>query len=506
MLIIDCDTHFGRHASSSEDASLERLISAEKGESVDYVMAYSLTARAYDACIGNDMTLKASRDHGEVLPLATVDPRAYYGVEDEIARVAGLGFVGLRVFPELQGWSLDSLLFSRIIECCQMHELPLFVSADSPGKASAIARAAAKSSCKIVLLNANYAVQAEALTALEMQPNLYLGTRFFCTPGAYEEAVARLGAERFVVGTDAPACGIRESLSSVIRSRLADKDKAAILGGNTLRLIDGQLRKLGKNLTDGGMEAYERKCATTSIIDVHGHLGSWPLPMRNCDARDLVDLMKRRGIEKCVLSSTNAIVNDFVDGNAELDAAMDSVDGIYGYVTLNPNYLEESIAQMRKYLGKPRFVGLKVHPGYARAAIDGEAMRELTRVAVALGPVPFLIHTMGAGEPAKIGRLAKEFPEAPIIMAHGGGAAWQEALEVVKQTKNTYVEFCSSRCELGKVRRAIGEVGADRILFGTDLGLFDPAYNLGTYESADLTIAEQAAIMRDNALKLFSFG
>jgi len=56
------------------------------------------------------------------------------------------------------------------------------------------------------------------------------------------------------------------------------------------------------------------------------------------------------------------------------------------------------------------------------------------------------------------------------------------------------------------VRRAIDEIGTDRILCGADLGLFHPAYNLGTYEAADLTAAEQQAIMQDNPRRLFAFG
>lgn len=506
MLIIDCDTHFGVRPSGSEDESVDRLMSIEKSESVDYMLASCLTARAYDARTGNDLTMEASRLHPEILPVATVDPRPYYGVEEEVERVAGLGFVAVRVFPESQGWSLDSLLFARIVEACDKYRMPLLVSADSPGKASRIVQTAAGTSNPVILLNSNYAIQAESLTAVRHRANTYLCTRFFCTPGAYEEAVASLGADRLIIGTDAPTHSNRESLSMLLRSNLPDDAKAKILGGNMAALMAGQLQKLGKTLVDGnGLEAYNRKCVRTSIIDVHGHLGPWPFPMRNPDAQGLADLMKARGIEKCVLSGTNAIVNDFVAGNAELAEAIENVEGLYGYVTVNPNDLEQSTAEMRKYLQNPKFVGLKMHPSYARAAIDGESSRALAQVA-ACRSVPFLIHTMGPGEPSKIRRLAQEFPEMPIIMAHGGGPAWQEAVGVVKDTTNTYIEFCSSTCQYGKVRQAIDQIGTDRILFGTDLGLFDPAYNLGTYESADLTAGEQAAIMQDNARRLFRFG
>lgn len=504
-MIIDCDSFFGVHPASSNDVSVDRLISLGKSESVDYMLACSLAGRAFDAGHGNDAAMRVSKTCEEILPVATVDPRSRYGVVEEIERVAGLGFAALRVFPEVQGWALDSLLFAEIVDACTRCRLPLLVSAESGGKASRIVQMAEDTSLPIVLLGANYSAQAEALAAIAKRDNTYLCTRFFCTPGAYEKAVGELGAERFVFGSGSPEGGLRESLSTLLRSRLSDEEKQSILSGNIRRIISGQLAKLGKSLTSAGdLGEFEKKCVKTPIIDVHGHIGPWPFPMADCGGAEFVDLTRRRGIDKCVVSSANAIVNDFVEGNAELDKTLDELDGVYGYVTVNPNYFEQSVEQMHKYLDKPKFVGLKFHPAYTRASIDGEASMALAQVA-ACRNVPYLIHTMGPGEPGKIRKLAQTYPELPIIMGHGGGAAWREALPVVKETTNTYVEFCFSGAMSGMVREAINQIGAGRILFGTDLGLFDPAFNLGTYESADLTCEEEAAIMRDNARRLFRF-
>jgi predicted TIM-barrel fold metal-dependent hydrolase len=51
----------------------------------------------------------------------------------------------------------------------------------------------------------------------------------------------------------------------------------------------------------------------------------------------------------------------------------------------------------------------------------------------------------------------------------------------------------------------VNAVGKDRVLFGTDAGLFDPAFCVGLYEEANLTEEEQKAILRDNAIRLFGF-
>ena len=76
---------------------------------------------------------------------------------------------------------------------------------------------------------------------------------------------------------------------------------------------------------------------------------------------------------------------------------------------------------------------------------------------------------------------------------------------MLKNTTNTYTEFCNSNAEPGRVRTTIDAVGAERVLFGTDAGLFDPAFCVGFYEEANLTPDEQNAILRDNAAGLFEF-
>ncbi len=64
-------------------------------------------------------------------------------------------------------------------------------------------------------------------------------------------------------------------------------------------------------------------------------------------------------------------------------------------------------------------------------------------------------------------------------------------------------EFCATGCERGKVEESVREAGANRILFGSDIDLIDPAYILGLYEEAALTPQEQQLVMHGNASRLF---
>ena len=502
MLIIDCDAYFGRRPNSADDTSLETLIELERKQGVGCAAAYCLKARIYDAREGNDEALEAARRHAEVLPVASVDPRTLDRIEDEIERVAGLGFAAVRVFPETQGWSVDSVLFSRIVRACDRHDMPLMVPAEAAGKASAIVSRAMETTNPVILLGANYNTQAEALSAAADRPNTFVSTQFFVTPGVVELAAEALGADKLVLGTGAPECTGRPAINMILQSELSEAEKAAILGGNLAAVLQPRLAKLGRSLPEADAADHDAHATWGPVVDVHGHLGPWPFPMRGWNAGDLVKLMKRRGIEKAILSSTKAIVSDFVEGNAELAREIEPHPELFGYVTINPHYPERSIEELDKYLRLPKFVGAKFHCGYAGVPIDGEALRKLLPAAAEKN-VPILIHCWGHGEPTRVLRIAREFPQIRFIMGHGGVVAWQEAVETMKAAPNVYTEFSSSRSERGRVRATIDQVGCSRILFGSDLGLFDPAYDMGVYEDADLTPAERRAIMYDNATELF---
>jgi len=75
---------------------------------------------------------------------------------------------------------------------------------------------------------------------------------------------------------------------------------------------------------------------------------------------------------------------------------------------------------------------------------------------------------------------------------------------VFGESSNVHTELCISQYHRRKVRDTIYAVGHDRILFGTDLGLFDPAHFGGTYEEAELNL-EEKAIMRGNAQKCLGY-
>ena len=237
------------------------------------------------------------------------------------------------------------------------------------------------------------------------------------------------------------------------------------------------------------------------IIDVHAHYGKWFFAIEATGIKDMLHILDKYGIKRCILSSSLAVVYDFREGNAELDQILDKDERLLGYVVVNCNYLRESRRALGRYLSKNKFVGVKMHPTYTRQPINSLASMAMMDIIEEYG-VPLLLHTYGA-ETAQVEEAAKAHPDLKIIMGHMGGDMWLKAIEVAKRTPNTWLELCCSCQETGKVEQAVEAVGAQRMLFGSDLTLIDPAWTLGMVKDAHITAKEREMILRGNAKQLF---
>lgn len=493
--VVDCNTHFGVLPYRDTDVSLQRLLRSMDEYGVAAALTYSLMGLYYDFSDGNEETLKNTQNNPRLLPVATVDPRRHIGVVDEIVKRRNQGFVALRVFPDLQNWKLDSVLFRPIVRELERLQMPLIVACPANGSPTELLRAVDGTTFPIIMCGIGYANLAEALAACREHDNLYIEVQIIDPPDALAVAVDAVGVERFVFGSNSPSCSMRASLNLVTESELTAEQKGMIFSGNIRRL-------LGIPIANDRTLHLDSLFVGLPIIDVHSHFGKWPFPMRNTGVDYTLDLMKRRGISKTILSSSLAIVYDFIEGNRRLAAAIEGYPNLMGYVTVNPNHFEASCKELEAYLQKPNFVGVKIHPMYARQPADSPQTRKLVQKVAEYGR-PLLIHTFGQGAPLQVLQLARECPNLPIIMGHGGADAWREAVYVMQQADNLFAEFCCTIHETGKVRRSIDAVGVDRILFGSDLDLLHPGFIAGVYEEAGLSPDEIKKILYGNARRLF---
>ena len=240
----------------------------------------------------------------------------------------------------------------------------------------------------------------------------------------------------------------------------------------------------------------------TPIIDAHQHVGPWPFPGRWGGIEENLRLMALRGIDVAIISSTKAVVQDMVAGNRELAEDLRGHENLYGYITVNPTVLDQALRELPRYAGNPQFVGAKIHTHYSGCGMGDPRLEAMLGILQEWGR-PLLLHTWGAGEVAHLRRLAASYPRLPIIMAHAGGDAWRQGIAAARECPNLYLDFACSTPQRGAIARALNEVGAERIIFGTDATLFDPLYMRSLYDQIVMSETQRALVMGENARRLF---
>jgi predicted TIM-barrel fold metal-dependent hydrolase len=239
------------------------------------------------------------------------------------------------------------------------------------------------------------------------------------------------------------------------------------------------------------------------VIDVHAHVGTGP--WLTADQAALLRAMQRARLDTAIVSSRLAVASNFAEGNFKLKSMLEASPELLGYAVVNPTYVEQSIAEMRRYLSVPRFVGVKLHPDASGQPLDSAATREVVN-AYRRYAKPLLVHVWGTQQVRQLEALAAEASTVKMIVAHAGGDAYAECLALATKQLNLFLEPFTGGADLGKVEEAVAKIGAHRILFGTNFPTLNPGVALGMLADARISDAERAQILGGNAAKLFQLG
>jgi predicted TIM-barrel fold metal-dependent hydrolase len=77
---------------------------------------------------------------------------------------------------------------------------------------------------------------------------------------------------------------------------------------------------------------------------------------------------------------------------------------------------------------------------------------------------------------------------------------------LLAELPNTYMDLCASIIDAEKARTIISWVGAERVLFGSDMNLISPFWTIGMFEAAGLSEAQLQLIYRENARRILPLG
>lgn len=222
-----------------EDLALQSLLDA-MGQNVARSVALSTTGIFYDFRAGNAATFEAARSNpSQLLPTATLDPRAYPACLSEAEKCIAQGVRFARFFPHTQGWPLKLAPFRELLQRCDTLGITVAVEVARPGDATELADALAFSNAPVLLAGVGSENLGEALAVLRSSPKFHLETARLLAPGALESVANEVenGADRLIFASYSPLRYLSAALGPVLASGLSSDQKAAALGGNLKRII-----------------------------------------------------------------------------------------------------------------------------------------------------------------------------------------------------------------------------------------------------------------------------
>lgn len=166
--------------------------------------------------------------------------------------------------------------------------------------------------------------------------------------------------------------------------------------------------------------------------------------------------------------------------------------------------VEENLASLRDN----HIAGVKFHPNFQGISLADPALVELF-TALAEAGIPVIAH-LGEGADSEatergaarhVPALVDAIPGLVFIACHWGGYHGLDDADIlVGSTAYLETSWPPSLSELGvqRVRDLIARHGADRVIFGSDWPMADPAAELGHLRSVGLTADDEAAVLGGN--------
>ena len=243
------------------------------------------------------------------------------------------------------------------------------------------------------------------------------------------------------------------------------------------------------------------------IVDCHAHVGPARGVDRPASPDAVVRLMDRIGIERNVISglmfATGSRVETMNDWVAEFLRA--HPDRFLGYCYINPNFPEAMAAEIERCFEQPGFAGFKLHVSWNGVPYDSERYGPVYAFA-AERSLPILAHTWGDQSVRDLASMARRYPSIPFLAGHSGAGDVAINLEEARRTPNLYLELTYSGGTPWLVQRLVGELGANRMVWGSDTILFAASHQIGKVVFADITEGEKRLILGGTAKRLFGLG
>lgn len=229
-------------------------------------------------------------------------------------------------------------------------------------------------------------------------------------------------------------------------------------------------------------------------------------PAHNGTGEELLTAGKAAGISRFVLLPVATRPDQVRHINNFIIDEVSSHQEFFGFGTLHPDC--EDPAGEADFILHSGLRGIKLHPDIQHFNTDDKRLYEVFDLIQ--GRLPVLIHCgdkrFDYSHPRRLKKVIDDFPRLQVIAAHlGGWSLFGEAFELLRDTE-CYLDISSTTMFLppDQTLRYIRGYGAERILFGTDFPLWDPAKEVDSFLKLRLSAGEREQIAWRNAMEILN--
>jgi uncharacterized protein len=251
----------------------------------------------------------------------------------------------------------------------------------------------------------------------------------------------------------------------------------------------------------------------TRIIDIHTHSA---VPDATVAER-LIPEAARYGVKTMVLLGDVSAFGEFPSADEVRRINDDTAalvrrfpDSFVGFCHVSPEHDRKTLtAEIDRCVKGLGMKGIKL---WVSVVARDRRLDPILERAGELG-IPVLHHawyktvqkTKCESDPSDIADLASRFPGVKIVMAHLSGCG-EKGIQDVKPFRNVLVDTSGSQPVAGLVEYAVRELGADRIVYGSDVAGRDFTGQIGRILGADIAEEDREKILFLNAERLLQRG
>lgn len=253
-----------------------------------------------------------------------------------------------------------------------------------------------------------------------------------------------------------------------------------------------------------------------AVIDAHAHIYPDKIAPKAVDAVGdfyLVDMYGKGTAEHLLSSCDKAPITHFiVHSVATTPSSVETINNFIakqcqlhpefiGFMTMHQDYpdpqkeIERAIS-----LG---LHGMKLHADTQKVNMDDPRLMNIYEMLE--GRLPLVVHTgdyrYDYSHPRRLLNVLKTFPDLVVDAAHFGGWSMPEIGYDILNHENLFIDVSSSMMYLGdrRTEELVRMWGTDRVMFGSDFPMWDPAHEYDTLTSLDFTDDELDQLLWHNA-------